>query len=67
MTADFKPFVALERLPLRELRIARTALDADALIPMLPSTLEICALYTGKERENRRIRELLDQRGYREF
>jgi len=57
----------LERLPLRELRVYGTSLDADSLIPTLPSTLEICAIYTGKEREDRRIRQILDQKGYREF
>jgi protein phosphatase 1 regulatory subunit 7 len=57
----------LERLPLRELRIAETSLDPDVLLSSLPNTLEICAIYTGKERENRRIRQILDQKGYREF
>ncbi|HKY34364.1 MAG TPA: hypothetical protein VJN18_00380 [Polyangiaceae bacterium] len=52
---------------LRHLRIGTTPLDIDSLLATLPPTLETCGIYTGKERENRRIRELLDARGIREF
>ena len=53
---------------LRELRLAKTTLDPDKLLQgNLPPNLEVCAIYTGKERENQRIRDLLDARGYREY
>jgi hypothetical protein len=53
---------------LRELRIWGTALEPDAFIAQaMPRTLEVFALYTSKERENRRIRAALDALGYREF
>lgn len=52
---------------LRQFRVGRTALDPDQLLAWrMPTTLEVCAVYTGKERENRRIRKALDARGYRE-
>jgi protein phosphatase 1 regulatory subunit 7 len=60
--------VGLERLSrLRHLRIAMTALDPDALLASpLPASLETVAIYTGNERENKRIRAALDARGYAE-
>ena len=60
--------VGLERLSrLQHLRIALTALDPDALLASpLPSGLKTVAIYTGKPRENRRIRAALDARGYAE-
>jgi protein phosphatase 1 regulatory subunit 7 len=53
---------------LQELRISTTAIDPDvfANAPMPPS-LQVCAFYTGKERENRRVRDALNARGFAEF
>lgn len=53
---------------LRQFRVGRTALDPDQLLAWrMPTTLEVCAIYSGKERDNRRIRKALDARGYREY
>jgi hypothetical protein len=59
----------LEALPrLEELRISRTAFNLEALLAReLPPGLGMLAFYTGKDREDRRIRAILDARGYREF
>lgn len=59
----------LEALPaLEHLRVGTTALDREALLALrLPPKLEICALYTGKEREDERLRAALAERGYREY
>lgn len=40
-------------------------MEPEALLALrLPPSLKHCAMYTGKERENKRIREVLDSRGY---
>jgi hypothetical protein len=40
-------------------------MDPEALLALrFPLSLKICALYTARERENKRIREALDSRGY---
>jgi len=56
----------LESLPrLKHLRIGETGMDAEALLALrFPPSLEICALYTGRERENKKLRAALDSRGY---
>ena len=56
----------LETLPrLQHLRIGDTAMDPEALLALrFPPSLKMCALYTARERENKRIREVLDSRGY---
>ena len=54
---------ALSRL--EHLRIGETAMELEALLALrFPPSLKVCALYTGRERENTRIREVLDSRGY---
>jgi hypothetical protein len=53
---------------LEHLRIGRTSMTVDALLALeLPPSLKTCGIYTGKERENQRIREVLGSRGYQEF
>ena len=53
---------------LEELRIARTALDFDALLAEgLPPQLRSAALYSGKSRADASLRKRLDALGYREF
>jgi len=58
--------VGLEALSrLRQLRIAMSAIDPDVLLASpLPPNLRTFAIHTGSERENRRIRAILDARGY---
>ena len=57
----------LETLPrLEQLCIWSPVLDRQELLSLkLPPSLEICALYTKKEREDALIRAELDARGYR--
>lgn len=53
---------------LNELRISRTAIEFQHLIASgLPRCLGIFGFYTGKPTENRRIREQLDNLGYKEW
>ncbi|MEH0167345.1 hypothetical protein [Roseateles microcysteis] len=55
-------------IELNEIRLGLTAVDpAHFLSTSFSSNLKICAFYTGKSREDRRIREALDARGYLEF
>jgi hypothetical protein len=56
----------LETLPrLGELLISRTAMEPEALLALrLPPSLRHCAMYSGREGDNKRIREVLDSRGY---
>ena len=58
----------LENLPrLQDLVIGETAMDPEALLALrFPPSLQICGLYTVRERENKKIREVLDSRGYRD-
>ena len=53
---------------LRHLRIGTTMLDVELLIAQpLSRSLKIFAFYTGKTRENAKIRARLDELGYAEF
>jgi hypothetical protein len=53
---------------LQDLRIGETAMDPEALLALrLPPGIKTCGMYTRRERENKRIREVLDSRGYAEF
>lgn len=49
-------------------RACETRLDLDALVQFdWPSSLEVLALYSGNEKWNKKARQELDKRGYREF
>lgn len=53
---------------LNEIRVGLTAMDPAHFVRIaFPSNLKVCALYTGKSRENLWLREALDARGYTEF
>ncbi|HEX2733314.1 MAG TPA: hypothetical protein VHM70_17005 [Polyangiaceae bacterium] len=53
-------------LKLEHLVIGGTALDQQALLSLkLPPGLQVCSLYTNKEREDRLIHAALAARGYR--
>jgi hypothetical protein len=56
------------QLRLRELRVARTALDLDALLARdWPATMRVLGLYSGSAKWNAAARAALDARGYKEF
>ena len=53
---------------LEQLRLATTNISSEELLSRdLPKKLDVFAIYTGKETQNKRIRKLLDERGYREY
>jgi protein phosphatase 1 regulatory subunit 7 len=52
---------------LKSIFIGMTALDIDSILQQqLPTSLKVFGFYTGKKKENAKIREKLDALGYRE-
>lgn len=53
---------------LKSIRIGMTALDIESILRQhLPTALKVFGFYTGKQKENARIREKLNTLGYREY
>jgi hypothetical protein len=58
----------LELRRLREFRTSRTKLDVDSLLDASwPDSMEIVAIYSGSDKWNKRARNILDSKGYREL